>query len=114
MKQNTFRLYGDILNTWYHENERGGLTRTQIEISYKEYNINGDLVRDGSEDFSMQRYHKDNFQHRFVWVWNGTKRNAGGCRWFDCIGTVKYRHKDARLVKAYLKQRYNAADVELR
>lgn len=114
MRKTTFRLYGKELERWTVTDENGRPRTRQIEFEYKEYlTENGELCGAGSEDFSLDRYHNE-MLFKFVWTWNGERRNAGGNRWFECCGAVMYTRKDARAVKEYLKRKYNAELVELR
>lgn len=113
MRNMTYRIYGKELNTWEHELENGRVRTYQIEVAYKEYDKDGDLCGVGSEDFSLDRYNVE-MMWKFVWTWDGVKRNKGGHRWFECQGMVRYTRKDARAVKEHFKRVYNAELVELR
>lgn len=121
MMKRTFRTYGKVLNIWTHieEIEYRGQVRevertVQTEIEYKEWDSETfELVGTGSEDFSADRFRKE-MMNKLVYAWNGTKRNAGNHRWFECIGTVNYKRGDAVYVKAMYRDRYNAVDIELR
>ena len=120
MRKRTFRTYGKVLNIWTHIEEinRCGEVRevertVQTEIEYKEWDSETfELVGAGSEDFSADRFRKE-MMNKFVYAWNG-KRNAGGHRWFECVGTVNYKRGDAAYVKAMYRDRHNAYDIELR
>lgn len=109
-----FRLYGDAINRWFSEDEDGRKHLTQIEVPYKEYDTEGDLVGEGTEDFSRDRWNSTPFRSAFVYIWDGSKRNKGGYRWFVCKRWITYKRKDASLVKQYFKIHYNASEVELR
>lgn len=114
MRKATFRLYGKELERWTVTDENGRLRTRQIEFEYKEYRTeNGELCGAGSEDFSFERYNNE-MMYKFVWTWNGEKRNAGGNRWFEYQGMVRYTRKDARAVKEHFKRVYNVDVVELR
>ena len=113
MKKNTYRMYGKELETWTVYDEKGRPILRQIEFPYKEYDKNGVLCGVGSEDFSADRYHKE-MMWKFVWTWDGVKRNKGGHRWFECYGMVRYTRKDVKAVKEHFKRVYNAELVELR
>ena len=113
MMYKTYRIYGNVLETWKHEQENGRVRTCQVEIAYKEYDAAGELVGVGSEDFSIDRYHKE-LREAYVWAWDGERRNKGGFRWFDFEGRTIYRRKDVKLVKEHYKRVYNAAVVELR
>lgn len=108
-----FRLYGDAINRWFSEDENGHKHLTQIEVPYKEYDEYGNIVATGTEDFSPDRY-GSTIRTAWAWVWDGEKRNAAGQRWFRCLGMIRYRKTDARLVKLHLRHSYNAAVLDLR
>lgn len=107
------RIYGKRLNTWTAINEKGREVATQIELAYKEYNEDGELVGTGSEDFSMERYNAE-IQRVWICTWDGQKRNKGGYRWFDNCGSVEIRKADRKEVKKHYEEKYNAAEVQLR
>lgn len=111
------RIYKGIGQVWTHTEERNGRETeiiVQFEALYKEYSLeDGSLVGEGSEDFSTKRYESE-LQSRFVWVWDGRKRNKGGCRWFDCKGDISFPKGQSRLVKDLLKKKYDAEEVQLR
>lgn len=109
----TYRIYGKELERWTHEDDRGIQRMVQVEIEYKEYDENGDLVAAGSEDFSFDRW-KKNLVTRFVYTWDGERRNKGGHRWFDYIGAVTYDKKHSKEVKKHFERKYNATMVQLR
>lgn len=113
MMYKTYRIYGKVLETWEHEQENGRVRTYQVEIAYKEYDADGELVGAGSEDFSKDRYHKE-LREAYVWTWDGEKRNKGGYRWFEFEGRTIYRRKDVKLIKDHYRRVYNAAAVELR
>lgn len=107
----TARIYGKTVQTWKHEDERGREVIAQREIEYREYDLeDGSLIGTGTEDFSEQRY-RDQFIEKLVWVWDGEKRNKGGHRWFEYVGTVAYARGKAANIKKYLKIKYNDAEV---
>lgn len=109
-----FKIYSGPVNCWYNKDDRGLTHLCQIELPYKMYDAdnNYELVADGTEDFSEDRYR--DIMTRLVYVWDGAKRNKGGHRWFNCFGYIRYHRKDTKTVKEYIKARYNAALVELR
>ena len=84
-----------------------------LEFEYKEYDENGDLIGVGSADFSLERKKRE-LVNKFVYIWDGERRNKGGHRWFECVGTVTYTRNDARAVKEHYRRFYNAAVVDLR
>ena len=118
----TIKMYGKRLNVWKHmvtvetlsghtyEEER----TSQIELAYNEYDANGELIRKGSEDFSVSRYN-DALKDYRVFTWDGKKVNKGGCRWFYHAMTIrinrKDRHNALNIVKGWFPE---AAAVELR
>ena len=55
----SIRIYGKKLNTWKVPDEAGREIIRQYEFAYKEYDVEtGDLVGEGSEDFSPERLKK--------------------------------------------------------
>ena len=107
------RIYGRTLNTWYATDEEGRTRVSQIEVEYTDRNQDGQIIAEGSEDFSPERW-KTSVCRKGVWSWDGNKLNRGGHRWFDFHTVVTYRKKDGKAVKAFYKNLYNAAAVELR
>ena len=113
----TVRVYGKTLNEWtvtaeWHEREYEKLV--QKEVEYREYDSeSGDLVGAGSEDFSPERWNRE-VEDRWIWTWDGQKRNKGGYRWFECCGWSNFRKTEKKAYKEYLKNKYNAELVELR
>ena len=110
----TYRIYGKELERWTYTDDNGRERLRQVEIAYKEYDAEtGDLIGAGSEDFSLERYKKE-LLNKFVYTWDGVKRNKGGCRWFECRTSVLYNRKDARNIKNHFGRLYGSALVELR
>ena len=110
----TYRIYGKRLQEWTREDEQGRVRLVQVEIEYKEYDEEGDLVGAGSEDFSLERLHKTLAQNKLVYTWDGQKRNKGGHRWFDFQGYITFNKKQSKLIKDHLMRRYGAELVQLR
>ena len=114
------RIYGKIVNKWKlcEKYTWNGKTMereivVQYEIAYKEYDENGNLVATGTEDFSRERYKQIDTQ--WVWTWDGIKRNRGGHRSFECMGTVTFNLNNKGDVMRYLRTKYNnAALIQLR
>lgn len=110
----TIRIYGKVMETWTSINEKGRETITQEELAYKEYDVETlNLIGIGSEDFSPERRHAET-EKRWVWTWDGKKRNKGGFRWFECQGMTEIRKSEKKAVKAYFKKKYGAELIELR
>ncbi len=111
---NRVRFYGKTLNVWNHTVNRNGRKMQvayQTEEAYKEYHLeDGAIAGAGSEDFSPERY-KEEVAKYWVWTWDGKKYNKGGKRWFECMGLVKFRKSEKKLVKEYLKMRYPEAEL---
>ena len=107
------RIYGKELRRWTTTNENGREILVQVELSYKEYDEEGNLVGTGSEDFSKERWSSE-IKRDWVWTWNGVQLNRGGHRQFTCWGLTTYRKTDKKAVKALMAKRYNAVTVELR
>ena len=110
----TYRIYGKRLQEWTREDEQGRVRLVQVEIEYKEYDEEGDLVGAGSEDFSLERLHKTLAQNKLVYTWDGQRRNKGGHRWFDFQGYITFNKKQSTLIKDHLMRRYGAELVQLR
>ena len=83
-----------------------------FEVEYKEYRPDGTLKQTGTEDFTSTRWNKQTHT-RFVYTWDGQRRNNGGCRWFDFVGT--FTTDDPKALKKYAQARYaDAALVDIR
>lgn len=116
MKDTKVRIYGKTLNVWKvtdDDRPRVPIIR-QVEVEYKDYDIEtGELVGEGSEDFSKERY--EDLVYKLVWIWGGERRNAGGHRWFELIRQVGYMKGKAGDVKRFLKAVHSEAQaIELR
>ena len=86
----------------------------QYEYSYTEIDTeSGNVVGMGTEDFSPERYRRE-VVTRWIYTWDGTRRNKGGHRWFDDRGRVTYRRTQVADVREYYRNRYQAAEVQLR
>ena len=108
------RIYGKVLETWEaYDWELGCHVPVQYEFSYKDYDMDGRLIGSGSEDFSPARKRMA-MSERWVWTWDGKKRNRGGYRAFECQGLIKYRDSDRKDIKEFLKNKYGCELVELR
>lgn len=111
---NKVKIYGKMLNKWLSKDERGRNCLTQVEYAFKEYDLYGELVRTGSEDFSAERYHKT-FKEAFVWTWDGHKYNRGGHRRFEDQGLIRFNKEQYKELKEYLSNKYPKAQIiELR
>lgn len=112
------RIYGKDVRTWtktvtiFDGYEREIVT--QFETEYREYSVaDGSLVGTGTEDFSQERFSQA-LTCRCVWTWDGVSYNKGGMRKFDYHGNVRTRKEDVALLKILIKNKYNAALVQLR
>ena len=111
---NAIRIYGKELERWTYDDEKGRERTYQIEYAYKEYDAETmDICNAGSEDFSLDRWNSE-IEKRWVYAWDGNKRNKGGYRWFENQGYIKFRKSEKKLVKEYLRKKYNAEIIELR
>lgn len=109
-----FRVYGKEIQQWQAVDEKGRTITLQMEVAYKEYDSEtGQLLAAGTEDFSPVRWSHD-VAERWLYTWDGSKRNKGGYRWFEDHGQVKVRKSDIKAYKRYLLMKYNAAEVQLR
>lgn len=117
---NTVRIYGKTVNTWKawetvtvrgEEKEREVIV--QREIEYGEYDEEGNLVATGTEDFSRERYRELDTQ--WIWGWDGEKRNRGGHRSFECMGTIQFNLNQKSNVMKLLRKKYrDQALIQLR
>lgn len=114
VKEMEIRIYGQTLNIWRSVDETGRQRIVQKEIEYKLYDTETcGLVRAGSEDFSPECYDKI-VSEKFIYTWDGQKRNKGGHRWFDCQGIIRFRKSERKQVIDFLKRKYGAELVQLR
>lgn len=117
---NTVRIYGKTVNTWkawetfnWRGQEKEREVIVQWEIEYREYDENGNLIASGTEDFSRERHLE--IDEKWIWTWDGQKRNRGGHRAFECMGTVKFNLNQQREVMRFLSKKYSdQALVQLR
>ena len=101
------RIYGKVKVLWQAEDHKDAY----LEVAYKEYREDGSLKATGTEDFSVKRWSKTPI--RFVYTWDGERRNKGGKRWFDYEGA--YRIDNPKGLKGYFKAiRPEAEIVEVR
>lgn len=108
------RLYGKTLEIWTAEDEQGRKRITQREIRYYEYDSEtGERLGIGSEDFSPERQGIE-LEDRWIWTWDGERRNKGGNRWFEDHGLIRFRKSEKAEVKRYLKNKFGAAELQLR
>lgn len=113
----TVKIYGKVINVWKHMEERNGReieVVTQREIEYTEYDLTGNIVSVGTEDFSPERY-KNEIAECYVYTWDGKRLNKGGHRWFDCEGLIKSQKYQRKYIKEYLNNKYKDSElVQLR
>lgn len=107
------RIYGKAINTWTATDERGIERTIQLELPYKDLDKAGNVVAIGTEDFSRDRYNSQT-ERRFVYAWDGQRRNRGNKRWFMCCEFVEFRKSDKRDLKEYYKAKYQATEIQLR
>ena len=100
----TVKLYGKELNRWTHIEQRlwKGEVRdvkvtVQVELAYREYDWQGNLIATGSEDFSKERF--NNLGDYRVFGWDGKRYNKGGYRWHDELGYVVFDKKNRKFVE---------------
>lgn len=116
----TMKVYGKTLNTWTHmvtvdlgwkkyEEER----TAQVELSYTEYNANGDKIGKGSEDFSVERL--NSLKYYRIFTWDGEKRNKGGYKWFEEQRLVRINPTNRKHLKDLAAKWFpNAAEINIR
>lgn len=78
-----------------------------LEVNYKEYRADGSIKQTGTEDFSAKRW--SSIPYRFVYTWDGQRRNKGGRRWFDFEGMI--RIDDPRAYKRLTKVLFPDAEI---
>lgn len=101
------RVYGKTVNEWYDE---GGML-IQKEVSYKDYDTeDGTVWGIGTEDFSVERWWKDT-DRKWVWTWDGKKRNRGGYRWFEEVRHLSFRKCQRSELRKLLKTWYPEAEL---
>ncbi|MBR6507487.1 MAG: hypothetical protein IKT37_07815 [Clostridia bacterium] len=82
--------------------------RPYLEIEYKEFREDGTLKQTGTEDFSVKRWAA--VPLRWVYTWDGQRRNKGGYRWFDLDGS--YKTDDPKAFKKYITNWWNKFGIE--
>ena len=107
------RIYGRVVNRWRAMTDHGFNVTIQFEVAYRDYDADtGDLLATGTEDFSPERCRFEQLKlNRYVYTWDGQRRNKGGHRWFEEQTCIGYRQADAKLVKQYLSHKYPAAEL---
>lgn len=89
--------------------KRREIAEHYYEYDYKEYREDGTLKCTGTEDFSSQRLRS--LEHRFIYTWDGEKRNKGGYRWFDFIGSVTILEGDLKELKKIVAKWHPEATI---
>lgn len=108
------RLYGKTLQEWTTQDENGREWIIQSEISYRDIDIEtGDVVATGSEDFSPERKRRE-LTRKWLYTWDGERRNKGGKRWFECRGLITFRSSEKGAVKEYYQRKYKASCIQFR
>jgi hypothetical protein len=108
------RIYGRTVRTWEAENANGIPITYQWEIAYKDYDEDGKVVGTGTEDFSRDRLATET-RMAYAYGWNGTRRNAGGHKWWELLTGIRYRRGEAAAVRHLLYKWYDdVKEVELR
>ena len=100
------KIYGGHKVLWQNEEH----TDAYLEVNYKEVRDDGTVKCTGTEDFSAKRWASTPI--RFVYIWDGERRNKGGKRWFEYVGA--YRIDDPKGLKAYIQANTGAALVDVR
>lgn len=112
----TLKVYGTVMNRWTVEDEQGRVITRQVELPYKEYDSDGNLIRKGSEDFSPERMDAELNWYR-IWMWDGNHYNRGGHRYFEPCGDAKIRRADVyklRQLAMIWNAKRNPALIEVR
>lgn len=114
----TFKVYGKKLNVW-KQTEKLSCGREydrtiQVELAYKTFDFNGEIVGEGSEDFSIARM-DSSLTYYEIWTWDGEKVNRGGYRWFECQRRVRINRSDLKKLKSVAAKWYpDAALIDIR
>lgn len=82
------------------------------EVDYLEYNMNGEIVGAGSEDFSGERW-RNGAVYRRVFAWDGKRYNKGGNKWFEELAMKTVRKSDARNLKTVLQAMIGSEHAEI-
>ena len=102
------------VNRWLTYDENGKPIVAQYELAYKVIDTETlQIVETGTEDFSPERVGRE-LSNRWIYTWDGKRRNKGGYRAFDDRGMAMYRRSEVEGVKEYYRNRYQAAEVQLR
>lgn len=114
----TFKVYGKKLNVWKQTEKLSSgreYDRTiQVELAYKTFDFNGEIVGEGSEDFSIAR-EDSSLTYYEIWTWDGEKVNRGGYRWFECRRRVRINRSDLKKLKSVAAKWYpDAAVIDVR
>ena len=110
---NTVKIYGKEIRTWKHIEKKNGRdieVISQREIEYEEYDLDGNFISAGTEDFSEERY-RDKLISCQVCTWDGKKLNKGGHRWFDFDGAIRINKNERKDVMKYLKKKYAESEI---
>ena len=79
------------------------------EVAYKEYRPDGSLKATGTEDFTRERL--KTLEYRFIYTWDGQKRNKGGYRWFELRETALINKDDLKELKKYMIDKYQDSEI---
>jgi len=105
------KIYGKELGRWTSEEYRNNRYFTKVvqrELAYTEYREDGSLKQTGSEDFTPERLKQDT-EEKWIWIWDGQKRNAGGHKWWECIGCYRISKGGRKVMEKIIKAKYNDA-----
>ena len=113
----TLKVYGKKINRWTaYDEQRGKEITTQVEVEYKEYDRDGELIATGTEDFSKDRWDNE-VRDYMMWAWDGETRGKVGQKLFRCLFYITIRRSDVWKLKqvtaAWYKDR-NFAQIDAR
>lgn len=114
-KARTMRPVIERDDDWFDRKTLRIFSDRLYEVDYLEYNMNGEIVGAGSEDFSGERW-RDGSVYRRVFAWDGKRYNKGGNKWFEELAMKRVRKSDARNLKTVLQAMIGSeyAEIQIR
>lgn len=109
-----YREYGKVINIWQALDEKNRLRIVQREYEYIDHLDDGREIH-GTEDISAFRERQ--ITTRWVYTWDGKRRNKGGYKWWTEQRSIRLRVFDVRAAKKQLLEhygKYGAVEIQLR
>lgn len=101
------RIYGKTVSKWHDEAGR----LIQKEVGYMDYDTDdGTVWGMGTEDFSPVRWSRD-VDDKWIWIWDGRKRNRGGHRAFELVRHLRFRKSQRAELRKLLHTMYPQAEM---